>query len=242
MLLEKLRYLTQGAELVVFAGSLPRDVADDFYAEAIRELDAAPHPGRARLRGRAAAARRRGGAVPRLAEPARGGGARRPGVPRRRGLPARARPASPSMGARNVLITTEDGCVALLREEREARRFRARRAAGRAGLDRRLRRRAARGVPRRAPRRPRRTRSRCARRSPRAPPRRSRSAPGSFDPRQAGRLQAGVERQRARARRRAVAPELPSAAAGTIPGWTSRNSRFDAFGSRRCRRSSRRKG
>ena len=29
------------------------------------------------------------------------------------------------MGARNVLITTESGCVALLREEREARRFRA---------------------------------------------------------------------------------------------------------------------
>jgi len=39
MLLEKLRYLTQGAELVVFAGSLPRDVADDFYAEAIRDLN-----------------------------------------------------------------------------------------------------------------------------------------------------------------------------------------------------------
>src|SRR5665213_123383 len=38
MLLEKLRYLTQGAELVVFAGSLPRDVADDFYAEAARDL------------------------------------------------------------------------------------------------------------------------------------------------------------------------------------------------------------
>ena len=37
-LLEKLRYLTQGAELVVFAGSLPRDVADDFYAEAVHEL------------------------------------------------------------------------------------------------------------------------------------------------------------------------------------------------------------
>jgi fructose-1-phosphate kinase PfkB-like protein len=29
------------------------------------------------------------------------------------------------MGARNVLITTEDGCVALLREEREIRRLRA---------------------------------------------------------------------------------------------------------------------
>src|SRR3954453_9799264 len=38
MLLEKLRYLTQGAELVVFAGSLPRAVPDDFYAEAAREL------------------------------------------------------------------------------------------------------------------------------------------------------------------------------------------------------------
>src|SRR5436309_201460 len=38
MLLEKLRYLTQGAELVVFAGTLPRDVEDDFYAEAIRDL------------------------------------------------------------------------------------------------------------------------------------------------------------------------------------------------------------
>ena len=54
-LLEKLRYLTQGAELVVFAGSLPRDVADDFYAEAARELDAAPRAGRAGHRGRAAA-------------------------------------------------------------------------------------------------------------------------------------------------------------------------------------------
>ena len=38
MLLEKLDYLTQGAELVVFAGSLPRDVEDDFYAEAIHLL------------------------------------------------------------------------------------------------------------------------------------------------------------------------------------------------------------
>src|SRR5581483_5784401 len=37
-LLEKLAYLSQGAELVVLAGSLPRDVADDFYAEVIHEL------------------------------------------------------------------------------------------------------------------------------------------------------------------------------------------------------------
>src|SRR3954465_15837546 len=35
VLIDKLHYLTQGAELVVFAGSLPRDVRDEFYAEAI---------------------------------------------------------------------------------------------------------------------------------------------------------------------------------------------------------------
>src|ERR1041385_626119 len=39
MLLEKLHYLSQGAELVVFAGSLPRAVGEDFYAEAIRDLN-----------------------------------------------------------------------------------------------------------------------------------------------------------------------------------------------------------
>ena len=37
-LLEKLHYLSQGAQLVVFAGSLPRDVAESFYAEAIHDL------------------------------------------------------------------------------------------------------------------------------------------------------------------------------------------------------------
>ena len=125
MLLEKLHYLSQGAELVVFAGSLPRGVEDDFYAEAIHDLARAGHPGRARLRGRAAAARRRGRAVPRLAEPARGRGARRPGVPRRRGLRARRSTGSPSSARGTCSITTETGCFALLREEREARRFRA---------------------------------------------------------------------------------------------------------------------
>ena len=41
MLLEKLRYLSRGADFVVFAGSLPRGVDDDFYADAIRELEPA---------------------------------------------------------------------------------------------------------------------------------------------------------------------------------------------------------
>ena len=36
--MEKLRYLSQGAEAVVFAGSLPRGVDEAFYADAAREL------------------------------------------------------------------------------------------------------------------------------------------------------------------------------------------------------------
>jgi 1-phosphofructokinase/tagatose 6-phosphate kinase len=39
MLREKLSYLTQGAEFVVFAGSLPRGVEPAFYAEMIREAN-----------------------------------------------------------------------------------------------------------------------------------------------------------------------------------------------------------
>jgi 1-phosphofructokinase/tagatose 6-phosphate kinase len=41
VLLEKVDYLSRGAEMVVFAGSLPRGVDDDFYAEAIRQLNRA---------------------------------------------------------------------------------------------------------------------------------------------------------------------------------------------------------
>jgi 1-phosphofructokinase/tagatose 6-phosphate kinase len=124
VLQDKLRYLTQGAELVVFAGSLPRDVAEDFYAESVREL-----------------ARRQ---VPVVLDTE--------GEPLRLGVDAEPFLVSPNqseaeglvgqefhddedfrlaldriaeMGARNILITTEDGCVALLREEREAQRYRA---------------------------------------------------------------------------------------------------------------------
>src|SRR5919202_936100 len=39
MLLEKLHYLCRGAQTVVFSGSLPRAVEEDFYAEAIRDLN-----------------------------------------------------------------------------------------------------------------------------------------------------------------------------------------------------------
>ncbi len=39
ILLEKLAYLSRGADYVVFAGSLPRGIEDSFYAEAVRELN-----------------------------------------------------------------------------------------------------------------------------------------------------------------------------------------------------------
>ena len=123
LLLEKLDYLTQGAELVVLAGSLPRDVADGFYAEAIHVLG------------------RKG--IPAALDC--------DGEPLRLGLDAEPLLVSPNQreaeavvghefhddedfafaldqiadaGARNVIITTETGCFALLREERVARRFR----------------------------------------------------------------------------------------------------------------------
>src|SRR5689334_16845870 len=38
MLHEKISYLARGADMVVFSGTLPRGVADSFYADAIRDL------------------------------------------------------------------------------------------------------------------------------------------------------------------------------------------------------------
>jgi 1-phosphofructokinase family hexose kinase len=38
MMLEKIRFLARGADFFVIAGSLPRDVPPDFYAEVLREL------------------------------------------------------------------------------------------------------------------------------------------------------------------------------------------------------------
>jgi 1-phosphofructokinase family hexose kinase len=124
MLLEKLRYLTQGAELVVFAGSLPRDVADDFYAEASRELtkrhvsvvlDTEGEPLRLGVE-----------AEPFLVSPNQAEAEALVGQEfhdeedLRLGLQSIA-----EMGAHNVLITSDEGCVALLREERDAKSFRA---------------------------------------------------------------------------------------------------------------------
>lgn len=124
MFLDKLRYLSQAADVVVFAGSLPRGVDEGFYAEAARELV------------------RRGVRVVLDTD----------GEPLRLGLDAEPWLVSPNqheaellvgqelagdedflmaldaiseMGPRNVQITLETGCFALVREDRRVRRFRA---------------------------------------------------------------------------------------------------------------------
>jgi 1-phosphofructokinase family hexose kinase len=124
ILMEKLAYLSRGADFVIFAGSLPRGLEPGFYAEAIRELN------------------RRGAQTVLDSE----------GEPLRRGAHAEPFLVSPNereaeglvgqefhddddfltglesiadLGARNVLITRESGCWALLRSEREPHRYRA---------------------------------------------------------------------------------------------------------------------
>jgi 1-phosphofructokinase family hexose kinase len=44
VLFDKLRYLSRGADLVVLAGSLPREVPEDIYATMLRELNASNIP------------------------------------------------------------------------------------------------------------------------------------------------------------------------------------------------------
>jgi 1-phosphofructokinase/tagatose 6-phosphate kinase len=123
ILFEKLHYLSQGADCVVFAGSLPRAVSVDFYAEAVRDLT------------------RRGVQTVLVAE----GESLRLGVEAEPFLVAPNEQDAEALvgqefgddedfllgldaiaeqGARNVLITRVNGCFARLREDRTARRFR----------------------------------------------------------------------------------------------------------------------
>ena len=123
MLREKLNYLSQGADLVVFAGSLPRDVDDEFYAQAIHDLARRQIPVALDCEG----------------EPLRLGVEAEPFLvsPNQREAEAlvgqefhddedfvMGLDQIAEMGARNVLITTESGCYALLREERAVHRYR----------------------------------------------------------------------------------------------------------------------
>jgi 1-phosphofructokinase/tagatose 6-phosphate kinase len=125
MLLEKIAYLARGADLVVFAGSLPRAVDPGFYGEAIREL--------ARRRVRAA--------LDTEGEPLRLGVEAEPWLVSPNQSEAEslvgqefhdeedflmALDAIAELGARNVLIGHDAGAFALIREERRTQRFEAR--------------------------------------------------------------------------------------------------------------------
>ena len=112
MLLDKIRYLSKGADVFVLAGSLPRNVPVDYYATLLQEL-------------------RRNKLVTALdtAGPAlRAGLAGEPGVvsPDEADI-AGAAEAIAQMGAENVLIHHEDGCIARIRPEggRGGRTYRA---------------------------------------------------------------------------------------------------------------------
>ena len=122
MLREKLRYLSRGAEAVVFAGSLPRGVDESFYADVVRELnragvqtvlDADGEPMRLGLE----------------AEPTFVG----PNQHEAEALVGQelndeadflmALESIAEQGARNVLISVETGCYCLAREDRRAVRL-----------------------------------------------------------------------------------------------------------------------
>src|SRR2546425_7669660 len=125
ILLEKLAYLSRGADLVVLAGSLPRAVEPGFYGEAIRELS------RRRVRV----------VLDTEGEPLRLGVEAEPWLvsPNQREAESlvgqefhdeedflMALDAIAELGARNVLIGHDTGAFALLREERRTQRFEAR--------------------------------------------------------------------------------------------------------------------
>ena len=123
MLREKLAYLTQGSEFVVFAGSLPRGVEPGFYGELIR--DANRRNVLTVLDTDGEALRLGVGAEPYLVSP---------NVREAEALVghdfgddedlAAGLDQIADHGARNVLITQDTGCYALLREDRVEHRLR----------------------------------------------------------------------------------------------------------------------
>lgn len=120
MLLEKITYLSRGADFVVFAGTLPRGVDDGFYAEAIRELSRTGV--RTVLDSEGLALRLGVEAEPFLVSPNQEEAEGLVGQEFADGEDFRmALETIAEQGARNVLIKGETGCFALLREERRTR-------------------------------------------------------------------------------------------------------------------------
>jgi len=124
MLLDKIAYLSRGADLVVFAGSLPRGVEDNFYAEAIRELNR--RNVRAVLDSEGEPLRLGAEAEPFLVSPNQSEAEGLVGHEFRDeedSVNALERVAD--IGPRNVLITSEVACFGLFREERRRVLYRA---------------------------------------------------------------------------------------------------------------------
>jgi 1-phosphofructokinase/tagatose 6-phosphate kinase len=123
-LVEKLHYLARGADFVVLAGSLPRKVPTAFYADTIREL--ARRDVRVVLDSEGEPLQVGVEAAPFLVSPNQREAEQLVGQELEDDDDfLMALDAIAEMGARNVLITLENGCFALLRFGRKARRLRA---------------------------------------------------------------------------------------------------------------------
>jgi 1-phosphofructokinase/tagatose 6-phosphate kinase len=124
MLLDKISYLARGADMVVFAGTLPRGVGESFYANAIRDLNR--RHVRAVLDSEGQPLRLGVEAEPYLVTPNQGEAEALVGQEFNDDedyLMALDRIAD--MGARNVLVTAEARSFGLFREERKRLVFRA---------------------------------------------------------------------------------------------------------------------
>jgi 1-phosphofructokinase family hexose kinase len=123
-LMEKLYYLSRGADFVVLAGSLPRKVPTSFYADAIRDLTR--RDVRVVLDSEGEPLQRGVEAGPFLVSPNQREAEQLVGQELEDDDDfLMALDAIAEMGARNVIVTLENGCFALLRVGRRTRRFRA---------------------------------------------------------------------------------------------------------------------
>jgi 1-phosphofructokinase family hexose kinase len=123
-LTEKLHYLARGADFVVLSGSLPRKVPTSFYGDAIRDL--ARRDVRVVLDSEGEPLRLGVEAGPYLVSPNQREAEQLVGQELEDDDDfLMALDAIAEMGARNVLVTLENGCFALLRFGRQTRRMRA---------------------------------------------------------------------------------------------------------------------
>jgi 1-phosphofructokinase family hexose kinase len=124
ILLEKVHYLSRGADFVVLAGSLPRKVPTTFYAEAIRDL--ARRDVRVVLDSEGEPLQLGVQSAPFLVSPNQREAEQLVGQELEEDEDfLMALDAIAEMGPRNVIITLENGCFARLRIGKRMRRFRA---------------------------------------------------------------------------------------------------------------------